>query len=192
MSCEAIETLLAIYIDDALTPIESCQVEEHLRACQSCQSLLAKLRANQAGLKSLPLVAPPSHFREELLRRVVSEGKRKKPALQYLLPRIGSLAAALLVVLLTSNLYLFPALWPTPQSVADNSGQMRIMTATPQADMSTAGAGTEKQENFAMFKAAAIAALEDNTLNDWLWSGVAAVGLFGLGAGFFVYRYRHN
>lgn len=192
MSCEAMEPLIALYIDDALTPRESGLVEEHLRDCPSCQSLLAELRANQAELKSFPRLNLPSHFREELLRKVATMGKNRKPVFRYLLPRLGSLAAALMVVLLTSNLYLFPALWPTPQPDAGDPSQMGIMAASPQVELFVAGDATGKSEDSMRSKAASIAPSEDATPNYWLWSGVAAFGLFGIGTGFFVYRYRHN
>lgn len=193
MSCQTIEELLALYLDDALTPTERQRVEQHLADCSDCRDTLAELRQMQLDLRALPLPPLPANFRDDLLQRVAKQ-PRKQPVWRFLAPRLGSLAASLLVVLLVSNLYLFPHYWPQ-QSPADDATQPRVMFAPPVS----AGAGdtqfeaTAKQENDSTdgYRSALMAAPTEQP-NFWLWSSLGAIGLFGAGSGFFVWRYRRN
>lgn len=218
MSCKATESLLALYVDDALTPVESQQIENHLATCSACSSLMAELREDRFRLRSLPIVLPPSGFREGLLRKTVLVAPRKQSVVRYLVPRLSSLAAALMVVLLASNLYLFP-LVHSGQPVADQNERFGVMSAPPgaqpqaESDGILAGNMTpENEENLTqqdvqddannhafgsgqkrmMITAAPAEAPEPDQPNYWLWSGLAGAGLFGLGTGLFVFRYHHN
>ena len=225
MSCETIEAKLALYVDNALTPVESQEVDAHLVSCPACNSLLMELRRDRASLQALPAILPPAGFRSELLRKAALIRPQRLSVIRYLAPRLSSLAAAIMLMLLASNLYVFPHFWPG-QPMADES-QPRIMLRSPGApdagtlQISGAGAtdpdasakrgeGTAEQtdnskiENTTtgegqvsiqaapsqqQFSTLAEAA-EDDGPDLWLWSSLAGVGLFGLGTGFFMYRYR--
>jgi hypothetical protein len=208
------EELIALYVDDALTPAEIRQVLDHLEHCAHCREVLEDLRQMQVDLQSLPPEMPPSGFREDLLRMVAVEPKPKSQALRYLLPRLSSLAAVLLVLLLASNLYLFPLVWSADQSAAPDDRQISILMAPDVSNASGAGAvGEEAGKPEAVAPEGSLlprAALkpENNTEKSyttamlpedperepdlWLWSGLVAGGLFVLGAGYFVFRYRHS
>lgn len=110
MNCKDVAGLSPLFLDAELMPDVAIEVEAHLATCSTCQRLLAEYRREQQILQSLPLVAPPPTWRAELLEKVSnSKRRREKPAWQYFVPRLGSLAAALLVMLLVSNLYVFPS-----------------------------------------------------------------------------------
>ncbi len=225
MSCKTIESKLALYMDNALTPVESQAVDAHLESCPVCNSLLVELRRDRASLQSLPTVLPPAGFRAELLRKAALIKPQRQSVVRYLVPRLSSLAAAIMVVLLASNLYVFPSLWPG-QPVADET-QPRIMLRSPGAPdagmLQISGAGATDPDASAKSGEAAGKQVEDARLestttgegqvsiqaappeqrfstlaeavpgdgpNLWLWSSLAGAGLFGLGTGFFVFRYR--
>jgi len=225
MSCKTIEAKLALYMDNALTPVETQEVDAHLDSCPACNSLLAELRRDRTSLQSLPAILPPAGFRAELLRKAASIKPQRRSAIRYLAPRLSSLAAAIMVVLLASNLYVFPHFWPG-QPVADES-QPRIMLRSPGAPdagtLQISGAGTTDPDASTKSGEGAEKQAEDSTLEStttgegqisiqaappeqqfstlaeaaqdtgpelWLWSSLAGVGLFGLGTGFFLYRYR--
>lgn len=126
MNCKDMAELLPLFVDAELAPDVTIEVEAHLASCSTCQQLLAEYSRDQQILQSLPLVAPPPTWRAELLEKINSgKRRREKPAWQYFVPRLGSLAAALLVVLLVSNLYVLPSyLVGQPD---DSMKQMRML-----------------------------------------------------------------
>lgn len=127
MNCKDVAGLLPLFLDAELMPDVAIEVEAHLATCSTCQRLLAEYRREQQILQSLPLVAPPPTWRAELLEKVNNSKRRreKKPAWQYFVPRLGSLAAALLVVLLVSNMYVFPSYFAGLPD--DSMQQMRML-----------------------------------------------------------------
>ncbi|MGI6358751.1 MAG: anti-sigma factor family protein [Bacillota bacterium] len=244
MSCVKIRNLLALYVDDALTPVEAKQVEQHLENCADCRMLLSGLRDDQRLLSSLPMVSPPAGFRDELLRRVALGSQRKPTAIRYLLPRLSTLAAAIVITVLASNLYLFPTVWHG-QPAADDASPMSILSQAPESAQPAAGeevpfgissltqeaqpqaepdglpeappsdrSATDRAGNTEMgqpvegepgFEATSVdgegklmfAGQSSPALVGtgqerarWLWSGAVGLGLFGIGTGWFAYRYR--
>ncbi len=238
MSCREIETLLALYVDDALTPVETRSVERHLETCATCRDLLASLRQDQRLLASLPMIAPPDGFSEALLQRLSAQGKKKPALVRYLLPRLSTLAAAIMVTLLASNLYLFPIVWPG-QPQADEIVPMRMLSQAPEDDRSAPedavpfgvqsvpsetqpevdpgmrGDGLPPDKSVSigapegnpevadpelagdakmmMITANGVSSTDAETSTErerWLWSAAVGLGLFGIGAGWFGYRYR--
>lgn len=110
MNCKDVAELLPLFLDTELEPDIVAEVGVHLATCSTCQQLLQDYRREQQILQSLPLVAPSPTWRAELLDKVSNNRRRdKQPAWRFFVPRLGSLAAALLVVLLVSNLYVFPS-----------------------------------------------------------------------------------
>lgn len=109
MNCKDVAELLPLYMDAELAPDTTSAVEAHLATCSDCQGLLAEYCRTQSILQSLPLVAPPPTWRAELLEKVSGKRRRALSAWRFFVPRLGSLAAALLVILLVGNLYIFPS-----------------------------------------------------------------------------------
>lgn len=109
MHCKDLEERLSLYLDAELEVDEATAIEAHLTTCADCRALLAEYRQDQQVLRSLPLVAPLPGWRAELLHKLDSSRSRsRRPTWRHYTARLGSLAAALLIVVLFSNLYLVP------------------------------------------------------------------------------------
>ncbi len=48
--CPAIQDLLPLYVDDALSPESRAVVDEHLAGCDACAAVLRSLQAGGPGL----------------------------------------------------------------------------------------------------------------------------------------------
>ena len=95
MSCQAFESLIALYVEGDLTERNAPRVEEHLAVCAECRELLADLRASQAAMKKLGSEAVDgallTAIRAGVLTRI--EGRRR-----MIWPWVGAVAAALALV----------------------------------------------------------------------------------------------
>ncbi|MBS4024931.1 MAG: DUF4349 domain-containing protein [Clostridia bacterium] len=76
MTCKETEELLSAYIDNVLDQDSERQIAEHLAGCKNCQAELEGLQMTVDVLKQLPEVEPPSHFRQELLKKLAAENKK--------------------------------------------------------------------------------------------------------------------
>lgn len=66
MNCSEFETLLADYIDGALTAAERVSLEEHAAACPVCAEFLGDVEGAVHFLQRVPEIAPPP----ELITRI--------------------------------------------------------------------------------------------------------------------------
>ena len=60
MSCEKIEELLSLYVEDALSVEERRRVDDHLAVCGSCRESLVSYRALESSLVSRRELRPPA------------------------------------------------------------------------------------------------------------------------------------
>ncbi len=94
MNCKKIKKLLQLYIDDALTFGEKQLVEKHLETCPTCRAELKTLSAMVRLMKSLPKVATPPDFTENLMSKIsqIKEDERERviPAWQVSLKNLWS------------------------------------------------------------------------------------------------------
>lgn len=212
MNCKDVAELLPLFIDAELEPEAAAEVEAHLTTCAACQEILAEYRREQQILQSLPLVAPPPTWRAELLEKVnKSKPRWEQPAWRFFVPRLASLAAALLVVLMVSNLYVLPTYWAR----ADNEPQQRMgILAAPgelnnepllkgddnlegvaQADppSETEAKGSESEADlFSLQRVVAAAPANNLQRRWWLWSSGISIVIWLAGAGYFYYNYRRR
>ena len=75
MNCYEIEELLSLYIENSLTPEEKQKVENHLRDCSGCRSLLSSLNEVTETLHGFPEFEMKPQTLESLHR--ISMKKRK-------------------------------------------------------------------------------------------------------------------
>lgn len=105
---------LSAYLDDELDTAEREPLERHLAGCEECSAILAKLRETRTLLRALPQpalprsfalpVETPAHMRS--IADAPSSATRARPRsarLSRLAQRVGSLAAAVGVVLLLGS-----------------------------------------------------------------------------------------
>jgi hypothetical protein len=59
MTCQGYYARLDDYVDGALTPADSAQIEAHLATCPRCRSFATDLRNIRSMARSLELLAPP-------------------------------------------------------------------------------------------------------------------------------------
>lgn len=216
MNCKDVVELLPLFLDAELTPDELTEVEAHLATCSNCQELLAEYRREQQILQSLPLVAPPPTWRAELLAKVsANERRRERPAWRYFANRLGTLAAALLLVVLLSNLYVVPHYLSDSSSPDSSSpevyGKLMVdeITENPDPDAGQEAADLEKinitafapeadsksrGDEAPMFRTFGAAAASDNALQRrwWFWSSGISVVVWIAAAGYYYYRYRQG
>ncbi len=194
MSCNEILDLLPLYLDDVLTPDEISQVDSHLISCESCRTMLELLREDQAALRSQPEVQVPSSFRRDLMARIeaeerpIKQANKNKNAWRYFVPRFSSLAAALLLIVLTTNLYFVPEYIEQRSVAQDAPPGVGIMSEGPDA----------QPENFAVKGTgdAQLTRVKEWPQRDplitqaWIWSTGLSIVVFSGAAGFWIYRYR--
>jgi len=109
MECGEIREILAAYHDGELAPADRARVEEHLRGCEECSAILARLGEIDADVR---VPDPGAEYWERFNRRVMERvkngadvpGKTLRPErgwarrrLPYFLPAVA--AAALLLVI---------------------------------------------------------------------------------------------
>lgn len=107
MSCDWIEELLSPYLEDGVSAGERKTVEEHLRTCPNCASLLASLKDITSSLAGFPEVK----MSESLLDRLSEIPLKKRrfiPSFDFLLrPSLQPLFAAATVFLILISFYAF-------------------------------------------------------------------------------------
>jgi len=107
MECKRIEEILSPYIEDELSAQEKQMVEEHLKKCPKCVSLLSFMREVKTNLEGLPEI----EVSDNLLSRLYNIPKKKKKILlnlNFLLrPSVQPILAAATVILIMISLYMF-------------------------------------------------------------------------------------
>ncbi|NLW16777.1 MAG: hypothetical protein GX033_03870 [Firmicutes bacterium] len=208
MSCKDVAKLLPLFLDEELTAKERERVTTHLATCANCQQLLDAYRRDQEILRSLSPVEPPPNWRAQLMDRVngtSKKGQRQFPAWKFFVPRLGSLAAALLVVLLVTNIYIFPS-YLAEHLEEEPLPEMRIMSSTEQenhgvpAEPDTASKDDPPTEiAIAGWTAADLQkdarSLATNPADQlqkrwWFWSSTLGVFIWLTAAAYYYYRYR--
>lgn len=102
MSCEKCRELLWEYLAQELTTEDTEFVTAHLKECGNCQEEAKQLEKIMDSIKSLPEEELPEGYHEELMGKLVAEGKvitlfpQKKP--QYKWKQFGLIAAGVLLV----------------------------------------------------------------------------------------------
>lgn len=203
MKCKDVAGLLPLFLDTELEPEVAAQVADHLTTCSACQEILAEYKREQQILQSLPLVAPPPTWRAELLAKVSrNQHRREQPVWRFFVPRLASLAAALLMVLLVSNLYIFPhylvisddsqriGILAAPGNLELDGTPEAIIEADPPDNMNIRGLESKKEQ---LPVARYGAAPTDNLQRRWwLWSSGISIVIWLAGAGYFYYSYRRR
>ncbi len=78
MSCLDMQERLSAYLDGALSSDEMKQVAEHLRGCESCQTVLSELKQVRDALRSLPEVEVPADLHSSIMQRLRPQMEQKK------------------------------------------------------------------------------------------------------------------
>src|SRR5213593_102466 len=100
--CREAQHYLHQYVEGELDPIRSSLIREHLKACAACQKEREALEAERLWFLEAVVDAPllSGRFQEKILEKV--RKAKRQAALQRLLGRAGSFAAAFLVIGLTA------------------------------------------------------------------------------------------
>ncbi len=124
--------LLSAYLDNQVTPVERARVEEHLRACPTCQQELGTLRQTVTLLRAMPRVRVPRAFTLSEAQVGIRQGVAR-PAWPWggMLKGLATVTAVLVVALVATTLLRQPA-WTPSATVA---------RVAPQAAPSEAPAG---------------------------------------------------
>jgi anti-sigma factor RsiW len=105
--CEQIEELLSPYIEDELTAEDRKAVDDHLRICPDCTSLLSLLQETTASLSEFP----ESEVSENLMAKLhaIPQTRRKfKLSFDFLLkPSLQPILAAATVLMTLISFYTF-------------------------------------------------------------------------------------
>ena len=107
MKCERIEDLLSPYIEDELTAEDRKAVDDHLRICPDCTSLLSILRETTESLSDFP----ESELSENLMAKLYAIPERKKKFRLsfdlFLKPSLQPILAAATVLMTLVSFYTF-------------------------------------------------------------------------------------
>jgi hypothetical protein len=90
MSCESFKELISAYIDAELERADILKVEEHIRKCEKCNSLLSSYQSISSDICSIEIPKPS----ERVLRRISLFPRRKVYRLRKL-----AVSVSLLVIL---------------------------------------------------------------------------------------------
>jgi hypothetical protein len=77
MICLDMQERLSAYLDGDLSPEEMKKVADHLRGCESCQTVLSELRQIRDELRSLPEVQVPANLHSSIMERLRPHMNRK-------------------------------------------------------------------------------------------------------------------
>jgi anti-sigma factor RsiW len=182
MTCEAYERDLADIVDGTVDPLRQREVERHLDACEACRTLVADLRAIQAGAFTLDRLEPPARIWHRIQERLANEppladprrrGAWSAPALAWR-PWLGAAAALLLATAL--GVYSLVGRNTTPGADPQATSGSGATAAGPAADELVASVEADLQAAEAHYEKA-ILGLEQiaRTDNDALDPQVAAV-----------------
>ncbi|HZT41746.1 MAG TPA: zf-HC2 domain-containing protein [Chthonomonadaceae bacterium] len=73
MQCEHAQELFSDYLAGEMDRALAVSMENHLAACAVCREEVAGLRRVWSALDEMPVVDPPPHFHEDLMRRLEVE-----------------------------------------------------------------------------------------------------------------------
>jgi anti-sigma factor RsiW len=105
MTCDSWQSKLDAYVDESCSPDERDALEEHLRTCQSCSAeALGRVQMKRAVRAAAARYTPSPEFKLRVEKTVQS--KRKRRWAFSLVPWVTGLAAALLIVVLPSALWM--------------------------------------------------------------------------------------
>lgn len=99
MSCDDFLPLISAHLDGANSEIEERRLQEHLKTCEFCRTLLSQMEQNDTLLKANAAV-PPADLTERIMREVRKEEKASSPRKRYIISTVASgLAVAALLSL---------------------------------------------------------------------------------------------
>lgn len=97
MSCDDFLPLISAHLDGANSEIEERRLQEHLKTCEFCRTLLSQMEQNDTLLKANAAV-PPADLTERIMREVRKEEKASSPRKRYIISTVASgLAVAALL-----------------------------------------------------------------------------------------------
>lgn len=124
-SCNDIEPLLSLFIDNDLAARAQADVRSHLAGCETCRAVVADLQRLRAAAQNLGPVEPPAHVWLEVAGQIQLDRAPQAalipapPARETALWQWIGLAAALALV--TIGLYLFEGARPPISTATDNA-----------------------------------------------------------------------
>jgi len=121
---------LSAYMDRRLPPVETAQLEAHLRDCERCQTELRSLQLTRRMLQSLPPVRPPRDFALSVAPRPVPMPR----GFLYLRAATGVATAAFVALMALSA--ALPA--ASPAGALPPMESSRSAPATPAPDLQPA------------------------------------------------------
>jgi anti-sigma factor RsiW len=182
MTCDAYEQDLVDIVDGTVDPLRQREVERHLDACAACRTLVADLRAIQAGAMTLERLEPPARVWQRIQERLANEspaagaaGPRpwSAPVVVWR-PWLGAAAALLLATAI--GVYSLVGRNTAPGGSQQATGGSATVTPAPATEELVASVEADLQAAEAHYEKA-ILGLEQiaRTDNDALDPQVAAV-----------------
>lgn len=98
---------LSEYIDDAVTPQERVEIDEHLKTCTTCSDALAELRRTIDAVKQIEEVAAPAWMTQRIMAHVREEQEKRSGIRKILLHyfTVGRAMRVAAVLFLTVTAY---------------------------------------------------------------------------------------
>ena len=118
MSCNRLGQRVDAYLDGDLPAGERAELDEHLRGCAACGSLLAREQRLQRALRAQPVPVPTAGHFEQMLTLAVQSGSRRPLARKRHAMVGAALAAGLAVLAGVSFLHQQAGTSPATEMVA--------------------------------------------------------------------------
>lgn len=100
MDCNKIKDMITLYIDGELEDEGKKQVEEHISNCLDCKKELEEYKKIIHILENIADEEPPKGYCKRLHEKLLSVAKQNKTRKRIIFMKYGSIAAALLLVVL--------------------------------------------------------------------------------------------
>jgi anti-sigma factor RsiW len=136
VQCENVQQLVHAFVDDEVSRVVACEIEQHLESCIACQSLVHRLRRLDDILNGTAALPVPGGFASRVLgaarRRLLQDAALAKPTespkrtLYRRLTALDAVAAAVLALGLSVGTWMASQTWPLLEGLDDlASGAMR-------------------------------------------------------------------
>lgn len=96
-SCEEIQALIEMYLDDELTREQKHLFETHISSCNECRDALSFAKSIRQTLTALPELDVPEDFNLKIRERINKECKTSKKSFSVYARKYGALAACVVL-----------------------------------------------------------------------------------------------
>jgi predicted anti-sigma-YlaC factor YlaD len=124
MNCKNVKKNLVSFLENELVEEKRVELENHLKICPDCSSLLEEFSPLWGTLKHRERIQPPPYFWTRLRQRIIEYEEGKKPVLGWMEGLVHWMRPAVAVGVLVICIFLGYSLGNLPQSNGQTVSQI--------------------------------------------------------------------